>query len=64
MHQVAIAWLQTVTVASTSSESAQAQADAKKKRDVAIAVPTVIGGVAIIGMANPSLYRHVYLPGA
>lgn len=42
------AWLQNINIASTDSESAQAS-EAKKKRDIAIAVPTVIGGVVIIG---------------
>jgi len=43
------AYLQNINIASTDLESAQA-AEAKKKRDIAIAVPTVIGGVVIIGV--------------
>lgn len=41
------AWLQDLTFSSTASESAPASSNAK--RNAAIAVPTVIGGVAVIG---------------
>ena len=41
------ACLQNINIASTDAESAQTKA--QKKRDIAIAVPTVIGGVAILG---------------
>ncbi len=40
--------MQDINIASTDTESAQTDAQ-KKKRDIAIAVPTVIGGVAILG---------------
>jgi len=51
------AQLQNINVASTDLESAQAS-EAKKKRDIAIAVPTVIGGVVIIG-AQLSADHHM-----